>query len=389
MNLKRMLVWTSRLLDTGEDTEESVRTDLVQLIDFDVEIALQMPEVAVNGLIFNEALRDVVTDWMNDSFESKSLNQGLIGNQTTFQTVALSPREGALQDSLSALVTASFTGVSLWERRGQATSPINPELVELIQRATLLEDNRLLTLLQAADDASGLGSYVLNARATIPYINPDQNLPETTDDTDNLEIIIIIAIVVACLAFCLLMFAVLWAWKTDHQKQQAYGVHAVTKGSLRAPDNGTGSTSDDYEQNQNQPKLSSSPNHHHQHHLPPSEIQPQEYPESVISEDISQSLTAYYKSGMAGYNVPRRELNDAASMSSMDSYGYSLDGYAPSLSGGPTQMGYPVGSNPRNGQIKDPNDTDDAPDPESLEDYTEAEKGAPLSRQEDPMADKV
>ena len=30
-------------------------------------------------------------------------------------------------------------------------------------------------------------------------------------------------------------------------------------------------------------------------------------------------------------------------MSSMDSYGYSLDGYAPSLSGGPTTYGYPVG----------------------------------------------
>jgi len=73
-----------------------------------------------------------------------------------------------------------------------------------------------------------------------------------------------------------------------------------------------------------------------------------QYPDSVISEDISTSLSAYYKSGMA-YNAvgaPKHlsnggEINDAASMSSMDSYGYSLDGYAPSL--GPAQGGYPVG----------------------------------------------
>jgi hypothetical protein len=319
--------------------------------------------------------------------------------------------------------TVAYTGVSLWERRGQGTTPINPERVELIQRATLLEDNRLLTLLQAADEAAGLGYYVLNARATIPNVIPNtqnQNTQNNTDDNagdDNLEIIIIIAIVVACLAFLLLMFAVLWAWKTDRQKHQAYGVNNVAKGSLRPPDNGTGSTSDDlhYDPNTHQPKLSSSlPNHHqhqHQHqHLPPSEIQPQEYPESVISEDISQSLTAYYKSGMAGYNVPKRELNDAASMSSMDSYGYSLDGYAPSLSGGPTQMGYPVGNNPKNGQIKDPNeyeyehehadDTDDTDngdvDPEYLQDYSTTEDAAenedeaepePVSRQEDPMGE--
>merc|ERR1712238_186299 len=50
-----------------------------------------------------------------------------------------------------------------------------------------------------------------------------------------------------------------------------------------------------------------------------------QYPDSVISEDISTSLSAYYKSGMA-YNAvgaPKHlsnggEINDAASMSSMD-----------------------------------------------------------------------
>merc|ERR1719162_1952384 len=43
----------------------------------------------------------------------------------------------------------------------------------------------------------------------------------------------------------------------------------------------------------------------------------------------------------AGLENHHQYMNDAASMSSMDSYGYSLDGYAPSL--GPAQGGYPVG----------------------------------------------
>mmetsp|Transcript_15525 Transcript_15525/g.33550 ORF Transcript_15525/g.33550 Transcript_15525/m.33550 type:complete len:94 (-) Transcript_15525:209-490(-) len=50
-----------------------------------------------------------------------------------------------------------------------------------------------------------------------------------------------------------------------------------------------------------------------------------------------------YGNNMSGNSGGRgaRDFNDAASMSSMDSYGYSLDGYAPSL--GPAQGGYPVG----------------------------------------------
>jgi hypothetical protein len=378
MNLKRMLVWTASLALLLTPTE-SVRTDLVRLIDFDVRIALNLPDTPVNDLDFNLALKDVVTAWMNDIFESKSLSQGLIGNQTTFQTVALTLTEADRrqldEEQDTWLVTATFTGVSLWERQGEDTIPIATELVEIIQRSTLLEDILLLNSLQAANAASGLGFYVNDARADIntATLDPTLETATTDDSTDNLEIIIIIAIVVACLAFGLLMFAVLWAWKTDRQKEEAYKVDAPKV--LRTPD-GTGSTSD-YEQQQ--PKVSP---HREQQQLPPSEIQPQAYPESVISEDISQSLTAYYRSGMAGYNVPRRELNDAASMSSMDSYGYSLDGYAPSLSGGPTQMGYPVG--PLNGQVKDPGFDTDA-DPED----TDAEEEAPVARQEEPIGDKV
>ena len=112
-----------------------------------------------------------------------------------------------------------------------------------------------------------------------------------------------------------------------------------------------------------------------------------EYPESVLSEDISTSLTAYYRSGMAGYqsrgaraatnpttstNTGLRDINDTASVSSMDSYGYSLDGYAPSL--GPAPQGYPVG--PFNGMIKDP-DTD----------YSEDEANSYKDSEEDEVED--
>ena len=51
-----------------------------------------------------------------------------------------------------------------------------------------------------------------------------------------------------------------------------------------------------------------------------------------------------------------RELNDAASMSSMDSYGYSLDGYASSLGGAPK---YPAGG-ALGGMPTDANDASDA-----------------------------
>lgn len=70
--------------------------------------------------------------------------------------------------------------------------------------------------------------------------------------------------------------------------------------------------------------------------MPPREIDPSSsgiYPESVISEDISTSLTAYYQSGMTGgrKGFGNNTLNDAASVSSMESYGYSLDGYTNSI----------------------------------------------------------
>jgi hypothetical protein len=393
MHWSRMLLWSGRLL--AEEDGDRVRTDLVRLIPFDVQIALNSGsdtsprsfelDDAVNPTILN----DIITDWMNEGFKTKAVDQGMVENHTTFQTVALERRierrylrqgedEGELispQDGIrqlqedsggdARLFTASFTGVSLWERIGGVdTQAIDPELVELFQRATFLE------VLQDADESTGLGKNVVDVRAFITpsVVDPSSGgQQQSSTTTDNLEIIIIVAIVVACMAFGLLMFAVCWAWRTDQQKRDLYKVDSPgASGQVmnRTPD-GTGSESD-YEGQVTKNVRNS----------PPREIDPQDsaYPESVISEDITESLTAYYKSGMAGYGypagtggsqatpvngayhphhsrpmhhnpmtVPKRDFNDGASMSSMDSYGYSLDGYAPSLSGGPTQLGYPVG----------------------------------------------
>ena len=341
--------------------EERTRTDLILLVPFDVQLA--MTAGASDGVNVY-ALRDIVTDWMNDSFDVKSSSQYEVSKDITFDSVALetASRRRQLQDGEVpdySLLTVSFEGVSVWNRVGNE-DPVNPDHVELIQRATFLEDNQLLNSLKSAEDYTGLGAKVLDVRA---FITPTGSGGGSTG-SNNLEMIIIIAIVVACLAFGLLMFAVIWAWRTDQSKRDAY---KVEHRSLQGPER-TRSESDyagspekqpepQYQAQQVQVEAYPAQQSYHHRHLPqqqeieetasrpPSEIQPDAYPESVISDDINTSLTAYYQNGMGYKEAKKRDGNDAASMSSMDSYGYSLDGYAPSLSGGPTKMGYPASLN--------------------------------------------
>lgn len=351
VNCTLQLVHGSRILQE----EERVRTDLVRLIPFNVQLAMTTVSSDINVY----ALSDIVTDWMTDSFASKAINEALVGNATTFQSLGLEVKTRRnLQESTASvqLFTASFEGVSLWERTGSETPPMDPQVVELIQRATFLEDNQLLPLLRAALPYTGLGDAVVDVRVYIA--TPTDTSTEDDSSSDNLEIIIIIAIVVACLAFGLLMFAVVWAWRTDQSKRDTY-----TKGDRTVPRMDVPTGSEESEVNSPTgmtPPAAVDPRTLSYDNRPPAEIgsSNNDYPESVISEDISTSLTAYYRSGMAGYgnsggmgaSGPARELNDAASMSSMDSYGYSLDGYAPSL--GPAPYGYPVG--PFNGMVKEP-----------------------------------
>jgi hypothetical protein len=387
-----------RIVQAETPEEEGSRTDLVRLIPFDFQVAL------LEGDVNAYALTDIITDWMTESFATKSVSEGLLNNQTVFDSIALELVDQSLQTETTAgeglaLFTASLEGVSLWERYGSLTPPMDPELVELIQRATFLDDNTLLQLLQAADEGAGLGDNVVDVRV---FVTNDEDAADAEDGSSeeasstnqNLELIIIIAIAVACVAFALLVFAVVWAWRSDRRasssaaggkRKSSTGGGAPSKGQQppkKAVPNtdGTGSESDFGDNVAGAARASAAKNGGKGNNSnkknqrgstrgsvsanknPPSEKAPpvdiqspidHQYPESVISEDISTSLTAYYRSGMSGYNVSSAvrasgrdgggggDLNDAASMSSMDSYGYSLDGYAPSL--GPAQGGYPVG----------------------------------------------
>lgn len=372
-----------RILQTEVAADDRVRTDFVRLTPFDVQLLITGPVAEVNI----NALTDIVTDWMSDSFVTKSTAQEVIGNETSFDSLGLqlslrrrNLQDGSGTDAVAQLnfFSATYEGVTLWERRGTATPPVDQEIVEFIQRATFLEDRELLDRLQSAQANTGLGESVFDVRVFI-----GTNTQEDTSDSNNnnLEIIIIIAIVVACLAFGLLMFAVIWAWRTDQSKRDAYKVGDRSLQQVHVP---TGSESEYNEKSptamtpasgMTPPATAASRASSSIPSRPPAEISPSanEYPESVISEDISTSLTAYYRSGMVNYSAnntrasssaaaPPREFNDAASMSSMDSYGYSLDGYAPSL--GPAPHGYPVG--PLNGMIKDPDADYDADDDAQL-----------------------
>jgi flagellar basal body-associated protein FliL len=227
--------------------------------------------------------------------------------------------------------------------------------------------------------------------------------------SNDTEIIIIIAIVVACLAFALLIFAVVWAWRSDRQSKGKQPT-SVSGRSDSSNDN-TGALKRTSQQQQQQyistnnsksggkingtQKPSGAPESSEESEVDVSaaassngrkslfgrgnskkaaksekndtvsRIEPvvelpknnanlleQPAPEneggggdSVISDDINTSLTAYYRSGVTGYASGSRQRgygDDAASLSSMDSYGYSLDGYAPSLGTAP-HAGYPAG----------------------------------------------
>jgi cytoskeletal protein RodZ len=373
--------------------QESTRTDLVRLVPFDVQVAISYNTQEDLEAINVVALTDVVTDWMSESFRLKSTSQLLEeaeGNSTmtSFDSVALELADQRIQTSSAAnqpiaLITISYEGVSLWERAGSAL-PMDPELVELMQRATFLEDNALLELLQQApvedtrfpsqESAVDVRAFITPPSSTRP---PSQTASDNTEENDNknLEIIIIIAIVVACLAFGLLIFAVLWAWKSDQKKSNSTRASSSKQRSSRM------SKASSKKKTNKALTEESTPSPNARDPLEGSEFDfggaaiagsaaktkknkgaaLRQEPEiaaaandpyaadSIVSEDVSNSLTAYYKSGKYSANANAdnkrdysKDFNDAASMSSMDSYGYSLDGYAPSLGPAP-QGGYPVG----------------------------------------------
>ncbi|CAJ1945122.1 unnamed protein product [Cylindrotheca closterium] len=366
---------------TSRELQGNADRQVVYLLNFDIRLALDGAPEDVN--IFT--LRQIVTSWLDDSYKAKSENDSLLSSGATFDYAALDfVTRRQLQEGAQAtnFYKAVFRGFTVWNLESAMTEPVNADFVELIQKATLLEDKRLLDLLRNAEPGMGLGTAVLDVRAELSATNGDNSGGEDESATDKtLEIIIMIAIIVACLAFCLLMFAVIWAWRSDRAKREAYkanrgerdnGNMEKTRGGQHAP--------------------TPPPKHQPLGMVPPSTAQtgtpssareppPQEipgasnYPDSVISDSvITDSVVSNgLDSSYAGYSMPHqapagnpaatapsakfepRELSDAHSVSSMDSYGYSLDGYASSLGGPPKFPGGALGGMPT-----DANDASDA-----------------------------
>jgi hypothetical protein len=151
--------------------------------------------------------------------------------------------------------------------------------------------------------------------------------------------------VVAAVAFLFLVFAIIWAWQYEKTNRDAYLVNGNGNGKdsngTRPDKTGSDESFGEVRQKQPSPK-NSTPVHEvdvgYQNDVSVASLPVGggRFAESVISDDISTSLSQYYRSGMAdhrgfGRSNSNNHLNDAASISSMESYGYSLDGYSPSL----------------------------------------------------------
>mmetsp|Transcript_58409 Transcript_58409/g.142855 ORF Transcript_58409/g.142855 Transcript_58409/m.142855 type:complete len:531 (-) Transcript_58409:171-1763(-) len=464
--------------DSATPVTERTRTDIVPMSPFDVQIAFAsipgggtteqgdedndlLTALTVDS-IDAVTVNNAITDWMLASFTSKApTTNGIDPNLTTFDTLSLEVSDAEMQSSTVTgravfLYTAYMDGVSIWERL-QTTDPVNPDIVELIQRASFLEDNDLLQLLVSVgpdlyvseddiNDAEAVAAgfdlltsvEIIDVRAFVapPRESDDGTSTGTNTQSDsddqNLEIIIIIAIVVACLAFALLVFAVVWAWRSDRQSNTGNGKQSSSPSSSPARESNSHSKADkkisSTRQSSSRKKVPGSPEPSDESEVemsanaasngrkslfgrgnskkavaksdksaPVSKFEPVVVEpsrdinntlsnqaaaeagqaagaggDSVISDDVNTSLTAYYKTGVSGYAGGSRQRggygDDAASLSSMDSYGYSLDGYAPSLGTAPN--GYPVGPLAQAGQasIKVGDEDEEIPQ-EEVEDF--------------------
>ena len=279
-------------------------SQLVNLIQFDVSLALSDSTVEVDVV----SMESLVTAWLNNYFETVTLTDGLY----SFDQIILERVNNRRLRGLASTVVETYRGVSIWNNDKafpDETAVFGYQLASLLAAR---ED--LKTIFTAAPASTGLGSTVVDVRA---YINTET--PSATGN-NKLDVVIIVAISIAGLALLLLAFALHMAWRNNRARAAHY--RAGNKAA------GTAEASGSYDPATPVRNIPSPP---------PSEIGASPaYPESVISEDISTSLTAYYKSGVLGALQDKQQasyLNDAASVSSMESYGYSLDGYASSIAG--------------------------------------------------------
>lgn len=328
--------------------------DLIDLEDFNIQVA----RVESSSPIEFHQISSAVTQWMNDAYEYQLQSLGYLEHYySSFDTVILlerkmrgeqrllaeNPQEDVPDmrelDTTGQLYTANFKGAALFSRNS-TQEEIPAEVVHFIQENTINNKTGLLRLLKLSN-ATSLGALVVDINAFTVEGDEDltQNTGDVAGDAPKMENIIIIAVVVAAVAFLFLLIAIFWAWRYDRRNREAY----LVKEQRRSVPSNTNST---YEEEQEGEGSKRSRNSTPEKKAPVSVIGGDSiigggvYPESVISEDISTSLSQYYRSGLAssnnyssayaGRSARMDHLNDAASVSSMDSYGYSLDGYAPS-----------------------------------------------------------
>mmetsp|Transcript_23489 Transcript_23489/g.32941 ORF Transcript_23489/g.32941 Transcript_23489/m.32941 type:complete len:434 (-) Transcript_23489:254-1555(-) len=409
-----MSAMTAMMMIMGTSAEGT--PTIRNLLPFDVVIEFANRTVSVDYI----EVTDIVTNWMNEGFEFAL--QPYADDYAPFDSVILDYQERRSRHLLSQdedevlqlplveeneqiydflwhdkeglyeidsmyddnnrdlqnrdFFTASYKGVSVWNDVGDKTLP-GDEFVYSLELSILANrEDELLEALQNVTDARGLGPNVVEVNTKL------SEAEESSKDNSDLNIIIIIAIVIAAMAFILLATALYMAWSKKKEREAAYAVGTDrTAGMAMSTKKDTTPTN-----KKNQPEKKKSlgrflggnkkqeqaapvnyeetpkRKNYEDSDIAPSEIGGGLYADSLISEDISTSLTAYYRSGFDNSvsnkkdgkdrNVKRTasgSANDNASISSMESYGYSLDGYqssiAPSTSGYQNDLYQPKGNN--------------------------------------------
>jgi len=287
-------LFTSRILD-------DLTTQPVELIPFDLSVA-----IAGNLEVDSVALTVTVAKWLEENFEESvaELNYKYNFGQVVLRELIPGKRE-------ESVYTVTYEGMSFWGGNSEIPSET---AVLAMQLQAFLNTDALVAKLQAVGDDRGLGSAVVDARLALNRDAKSDDQP-SAPASESLDAIIVAAIVIAVLASILLLFALVMAWRTGRSRKDNNYQDATEQ-----PTDPTGT-------GEHTPR-NSVPTNGSLNTAGP-------YHDSLISEDISTSLSAYYKQGMSGgYKANRDQsggLNDAASVSSMESYGYSLDGYASSI----------------------------------------------------------
>jgi hypothetical protein len=351
--------WHRDLAKTESSSSQSEGrglVDLVDLVPFDVKIVL-----TENTGIETFAVTDLVTAWLNSSMERQLNASGYVADDryATFDSVilldrenihsggqrllqddaswlGLSPSRRFLQEQSSAaaavLYTARFEGVALFARDTNRPFSVPVGNVLEMQRTAISNDADQLLQYLVDSSATGLGAKVADVTANLNPVRITASSDQSNKKKLDLRLVIFVAVAVAIVALLFLVLAIGWAWYADRRNRAAYLRESKSSDQENKGVDPTGSDTTMDE--------AATPDTNKQKR-PPFEVYGHQYDvhntaASVRSEDIESSLQQYYKSGLGSSSSVAfhrsRSGNDNGSVSSMESYGYSLDGYAPTVS---------------------------------------------------------